>query len=579
MQLSRFFFSVALLLFPLCLIATTWLYSYPPLHGCNFPHASPNSSAPFRLLALGDPQLEGDSSLPKPGAHVFPSLEFLVRNVRKAGTWKRRWYFLKGAARDALTKDLPKWGKGVRKRIDLWGNDLYLAHIVRCTRWWTRPTHVAVLGDLLGSQWIGDEEFERRAGRYWDTVFRGMEKVPEEIMGGVEDEGDRGLWGSTTEVLGHNKSWENRVINIAGNHDIGYAGDLDEGRIRRFEKAFGKVNWDIAFELPHEPNSANDSKPPALRLVVLNSMNLDTPALSEPLQQSTYSFLNHIISTSRPVTSRTHATILLTHIPLHKTPGICYDSPFFSFFHTGSGIQEQNMLSEHGSKTILEGIFGLSSNPHAEGQGLGRHGIIINGHDHEGCDVIHYIPQSEEYQPSCVDPIEPVEASTDHPVDGSNSPIPYEAKWGAFRLPVSPSRPEKPVYPLAKVIPCTLGEETPAIREITLRSMMGDFSGYAGFLSAWFDEDKGEEGEWRLEFTTCGVGIQHWWWGVHIMNLILLVFLGMGVIVRLLEWSQVDNRQGVKGNRAVEPRVVPDSSTLKTKNTINCSVDKEMGKR
>jgi hypothetical protein len=57
--------------------------------------------------------------------------------------------------------------------------------------------------------------------------------------------------------------------------------------------------------------------------------------------------------------------------------------------------------------------------------------------------------------------------------------------------------------------------------------MMGDFSGYAGFLSAWFDYDKGEKGEWVVEFSTCGVGVQHWWWAVHIIDLILVVsFIG-----------------------------------------------------
>ena len=39
------------------------------------------------------------------------------------------------------------------------------------------PTHTVVLGDLLGSQWIGDEEFERRAERFWGTVFGEGERV------------------------------------------------------------------------------------------------------------------------------------------------------------------------------------------------------------------------------------------------------------------------------------------------------------------------------------------------------------------------------------------------------------------
>ena len=36
--------------------STYYIYNYPTLHNC----AWPDSSAPFRLLAIGDPQIEGD---------------------------------------------------------------------------------------------------------------------------------------------------------------------------------------------------------------------------------------------------------------------------------------------------------------------------------------------------------------------------------------------------------------------------------------------------------------------------------------------------------------------------------------
>ena len=184
-----------------------------------------------------------------------------------------------------------KWAWKQRKWIDLWGNDWYLAHIVRTLRWWTDPTHVSVLGDLLGSQWVGDEEFVRRGNRFWGTVMRGMERVPEHIMSGDgenenEQDGDgetekKKKWGGTREVLGADPSWKNRVINIAGNHDIGYAGDIDGSRIERFERDFGRVNWDIVFTLPNT-STTSSSEPPQLRLVILNSMNLDTPVWTPP---------------------------------------------------------------------------------------------------------------------------------------------------------------------------------------------------------------------------------------------------------------------------------------------------------
>ncbi|KAF2002133.1 hypothetical protein P154DRAFT_463169, partial [Amniculicola lignicola CBS 123094] len=553
MQLSRLLLTVALLVSPICLLATTWLYLYPLFDAsCGFPVPPPNANpdanqqletrvAPFRLLALGDPQLEGDSSLPDPHKPIFPSVRFLWGDLQNAGSWRRRRQLLHMGIRDVVKRDLWKLVKGWRKRIDLWGNDWYLAHIVRTLRWASEPSHVAVLGDLLGSQWISDGEFEERGRRYWGRVMRGLEKIGGEVMGGEgEGEGEeKGRWESRKEVLGEDEGWKRRVINIAGNHDVGYAGDLDENRVERFEKAFGRTNWDIWFELPPSNGSAETEEeegyPPALRLVILNSMNLDTPALSDSLQRQSYDFLNHVITTARPVTDKTHATILLTHIPLHKESGICVDDPFFDFFQTGSGVKEQNMLSEHASGMILQGVFGLNGNPHAEGAGLGRHGIIINGHDHEGCDAVHYIPQDTAQEPDCLaqpaetPEVEEAEKNDSEPKEGTDTdtdpppPETFTPNWHAYRLPTSPSRPRVPLHPLSSSPPCSLAPSTPHIRELTLRSMMGDFSGYAGFLSAWFDADLGERGEWVFGFSTCGVGVQHWWWGVHILDLVVLV--------------------------------------------------------
>lgn len=571
MQLSRLFFSLTGLLLPVAVVATTWLYLYPLFHGCAFPQPSHtslpllSSQAPFRLLALGDPQLEGDSSLPDPNAPVFPSLEHVLDDVRNANYDPPDVRDILLAAAKGAVKDLGAWLEGYRKTIDLWGNDWYLAHIVRSLRWWTEPTHISVLGDLLGSQWITDGEFEARAARYWRTVMRGLHKVPDAAMGlYVEsdhyDEPDHErshTWGGTTEVLGADRAWAQRVINIAGNHDIGYAGDIDNARVDRFERAFGNVNWDIWLTLPSSsPNTTTTTTthadpPPALRLVVLNTMNLDTPAWTESLQADTYAFMNHVVTTSRSVTDKTHATILLTHIPMNKEPGVCVDSPFFDFFDGGHGVKEQNMLSEHGSKVVLESIFGLNANKDAEGGGMGRRGIVINGHDHEGCDVLHYIRQpgvestcsadevatEDAYWPTS--PLNDTEGSmTNQPaedttVDNSTTPsplpeVPPEPTWKARRFPALP-------YDLSSANQCTHIPSSPHLREITLRSMMGDFSGYAGFLSAWFDAEKGEKGEWVMEFSTCGIGVQHWWWAVHVVDLVLILAVFAGLVARGLE--------------------------------------------
>ncbi|KAH9862369.1 hypothetical protein J1614_011023 [Plenodomus biglobosus] len=594
MPFSRFFLRIALLILPIALIGTTWLYLYPILHSCAFPippPTHPTPLAPFRLLSLGDPQLEGDSSLPDPEALVFPSLDLFAKHWSDSDTWAERHRLVVKAAK-GVVQDAGRWLEGKRKAVDLWGNDLYLAHIVRSLRWATEPTHMAVLGDLLGSQWVTNGEFRKRAGRYWGVVMRGLEPVPDRVFAAqpaeeghdeaagdvVIDEVEKGsdgqdegtiygedsnkerktAWGGTTEVLGADKDWNRRVINIAGNHDIGYAGDLDESRIERFERAFGSVNWDIWFQLPphlHPNTTPTDHPPPALRLVVLNTMNLDTPAWSTDLQTETYAFTNYVITNSRPVHDKTHATILLTHIPLEKEQGICVDAPYFDFFEHGQGVREQNMLSGHASKIVLEGIFGMSGNKDAEGGGLGRRGVVLNGHDHAGCDVMHYIRRpgvkstcspekirkEDAYWPVLMTEENMTIPSLDadisfSPNDTDSTPLPPPTtdpdipKWQARRYPSLP-------YDISPSNHCLAINTAPHVREITLRSMMGEFSGYAGFLSAWFDEQKGEKGEWVFDYATCGVGVQHWWWGVHVLDLVLVLCLVGWALTRLAEKS------------------------------------------
>jgi hypothetical protein len=233
------------------------------------------------------------------------------------------------------------------------------------------------------------------------------------------------------------------------------------------------------------------------------------------------------------------------------------DSPFFDFYSSGSGIKEQNMLSEHASKIILEGIFGLNGNPEVDGQGFGRRGIVVNGHDHEGCDVIHYATRPEVLKKSSTDTTSEEELQAEvsdilsspdideFAANATTSDVAPEtevlgSKWLAQRYPVDPN-------------------ELPQMREITLRSMMGDFSGYAGFLSAWYDPKAGEKGEWKIEFQTCGVGVQHWWWGVHIVDLLALALLGLGAFVMIIEQIEewLDGDEGQAENNQQGARETP----------------------
>lgn len=554
--------NVLRLLVPVSVILTTYLYFYPIFLTCGFPlptsptashnglaafletvkiHLSssktddqgvprdavgdstaPTSSlrvAPFRLLALGDPQLEGDTSIPN--AHKdssFPHLHtFFSHLISRSDQYPTFRSSVKQALHDLVDfyfDDIPDTLESIRKRIDLFGNDLYLAHQYRTLEWWTVPTHVTVLGDLLGSQWIDNEEFENRGWRYWNRVFTHGDRVPDDVALWPEEEYNlSGYLGTSL----YNETWQSRIINVAGNHDIGYAGDLTRERMDRFERVFGKANYELRFELPLStlsPEAAStisnetvedaDSTPyddrliPELRIVVLNDMNLDTPVFDSELQDQTYSFINSVINTASAVEYKGHFTVVLTHVPLYKPEGICVDAPYFTFHDEDGTLKEQNQLSSDASKGFVEGIFGLSGDSMAPGNGQGRRGVILNGHDHEGCDTYHFINQSH----------------------GSS---PADREWLAKRW-AEASTEGLPQHPAL-----------PGVREITVRSMMGGFGGNAGLLSAWFDEDIWE---WRFQYDQCALGTQVIWWVTHIVDIITVVVALLYAIFTTLHVSK-----------------------------------------
>lgn len=501
MRFSAVLLTLAGFLFWPAVISTLYLYLYPALFQCGFPEAKHGQAAclingtaavaaekaPLRLLAFGDPQLEGDTSLPGEWHEGWfkGSKDGFWAGIERRGRWVDG---LGPAVRGLVKGDVPRLFSGYRKKVDLWGNDLYLAHIYWLVPWWSQPTHIVVLGDLLGSQWIDDGEFRRRSTRFWDKVFKGAEKVSR----GVTDVSGK------TEVLGQDEEWKRRIIAVAGNHDIGYPGDIDERRIERFEDVYGRVNWDIRFRLngSSDPSHDYDSSPfstvlaqhssPDLRLVVLNSMNLDQPALKPDLSQQSRDFVEHILHSTAPRSNQ--ATVLLTHVPLHKPEGVCVDAPYFSYFpeNQGGGIQEQNHLSESASHRILDGLAS------------GGQSIVLNGHDHEGCDTFHH-----------------------RLTDGSPEPAVGQGDWQAKRW--------SHLTPADRVDAANSG-----LREITVRSMMGSYGGNAGLLSAWFDE---QDGQWRFEYSTCMLGVQHIWWAAYILDVIVVLCGVSGVVLEV--WQAI----------------------------------------
>lgn len=532
--------------FPLALALTLQLYLYPIFRGCAFPstdgslttafadtiaqhsplsalnsHASSPSLAPFRLLVLADPQLEGDSSLPPPEDGFLPRLRGHLDTLNAAETSQFQSIAF-GVLKTIVLEDVPRALFTLRKRIDLWGNDYYLAHIFRTLNWWTRPTHITVLGDLIGSQWVSDGEFDWRGWRYWNRVFAGGVRVEDDITSSTRGQAVRTL------PL-DDASWKNRIINIAGNHDIGYAGDVSEGRMDRFERVFGKANWDIEFEYPSDGNASEGrATVPSLHLIVLNSLVLDTPALSEDIQKETYNYLNTVVSEHvQPVEDRSTFTLLLTHLPLFKKRGVCVDSYHFDYWKDEdgdcdgncrpNGLKEQNHLSLHASQPgILEALFGMKGDTNAAAAGKGRNGLILTGHDHEGCDTWHFIGSSTTFDSA-------QEAGKDRTTlwDG--------VKW--------------------KDADCENSHT--GIREVTLRSMMGDFGGNAGLLSAWYDFGIGE---WKYDIQMCKFGVQHIWWAVHVIDVIAVLAAVLNIaffaINRILLTSPVEEKPvRAKGKR------------------------------
>ncbi|KEF62292.1 uncharacterized protein A1O9_00264 [Exophiala aquamarina CBS 119918] len=533
---------------PLALCLSTYLYLYVAFHTCTFPSkdvsslralsqtfsqhwpfaqtsktAVESSRAPFRLLVLADPQLEGDSSLPP------PENAFLAKLSRQWGQLRARdgtsiYPLISEVSRQVLLQDIPDALQEARKRLDLFGNDYYLGHIYRTLHWWSQPTHVTVLGDLIGSQWVTDEEFEWRGWRYWNRVFKNGYRVQDEITSMAEQDGENVF--DMTDA-----AWTTRIINIAGNHDIGYAGEVSERRMERFERVFGKADWDVRFQYPQPKDDSGDASQfwPSLHLIVLNSLVLDGPALSTDIQSKGYDYINSLISKRlRPVEDRLSFTLLLTHLPLYKSEGVCVDAPHFDYWgdddgggvYKPRGVKEQNHLSEHVSRQgTLEALFGMTGNMDAPARGRGRNGLILNGHDHEGCDTWHFIPEESTYTSM---------------TDRNEQPT---TTWKATR------------YTHAN-----LSQSHTGVREITLRSMMGDYGGNAGLLSAWFDF---EIGEWKYDIQMCGLNVKLWW-AVHVIDIVCLVLLLFVLVCHYLRsaetmvkpTSQPQNtsRLAVKGN-------------------------------
>lgn len=299
----------------------------------------------------------------------------------------------------------------------------------------TNPTHVTVLGDLLGSQWISDEEFERRGNRFWEIFDDGEKVTPEDIRAQSAD----------------GPAWRNKILTMPGNHDIGYAGDMNRHRIERFEKMFGPANYKLHFHPGPEAV-------PELRLVVLNSLALDTPVFDQSIANDAYEAVDEALKNKSLIASQ--ATVLLTHLPFWKPEGVCVDGPMMDFFSEeyGGGVKSQNFLSDVVSHLLKGWIFGYPGGDDPEVKGKSR-GVVLTGHDHEGCDTTHWW-------------------------NTTTSEGAAHGKWNVSRTADWRSEAMSDIIATKEA---ATNDKTESIREITVRSIMGMYGGNIGLLSAWYD--------------------------------------------------------------------------------------------
>ncbi|AGO11667.1 AaceriADL110Wp [[Ashbya] aceris (nom. inval.)] len=392
---------------------------------CTEPTSKQGAVPDVKLLAIGDPQING----------IWPTTSYL-------------------------------------RRLEIFANDHFLGHIIKQMLRRLKPTHVAVMGDLFSSQWIGDSEYYNRTMRYTRRLLgrsgeqlHALRKESHDAAGeyicdwqqyGEEYKAVRE--GDLTKLTWHRENawrWtpedDYLLINITGNHDIGYSGDTTYQHMARYQHLFGEDNYWIEYERDTDH---------AWRIVVLNDLLLEGPALQPEFISTTWTFLEHLAARNFSGT-----TVLLTHVPFHKPAGLCHDAPETRYYPPGyerepykAGLlRSQNLLSQDVTDRVLSLIFAN-----------GKPGVILTGHDHEGCDTAY-----------------------SRAPDGSWSAQPSSAR-------------------------------TPDVRELTVRSVMAQYGGNVGLLRGSFDP---ATATWQWTYSLCPFAHQAVWYCAKLMPLVAALLL------------------------------------------------------
>lgn len=435
----------------LAVILNVYIYTYPSLASdqCDWSHRYRNLDAltPLEKKIVAIPYV-GDLYL----QHYVPedpSLEPTPKDIRLL------------AIGDPQINDNWK-STSYAKRIDNFATDFYLGHVYSMMKPRLEPDYLAVMGDMFSSQWIGDSMFYNRTIRMMTRLFprpdnqtigelefcRAQEDIDwrthlgwfkENLYSGYFKKPDYYSYSDVHDWTSANLTNEPLILNVSGNHDIGY-GDTTYQHMARWRRVFGKDNFWINYD--------DDTDHP-WRIVMLNSLALDGPLLQPEFLTYDWQFVQAVADTNY-----TGQTILLTHIPMYKPEGLCVDGPLVDYFnenncppgancHVGI-IKSENHLQYNTSQKVLNAVFKNSG------------GIILTGHDHEGC--VNYYNEDN-------------------------------GVWSASKNISSPHH----------------------IQELTVRSIMGDFGGNSGLVTGHFNGN-----EWDFDYCLCRFTTLPVWWAAKL---------------------------------------------------------------
>lgn len=212
--------------------------------------------------------------------------------------------------------------------------DVYLKKNYKAMMKHLDPKYVFFLGDYLDNGRLSSDQYFEKELRRFGSIF-------------------------------HRKKYtkgDNWMINLPGNHDIGWADGVKLPSRERFAKHFGA------------PNS----------IKVINNVefiSLDTISLSA-MDEAIYGLAREFLDVNfGPSIVKTKPRVLLTHVPLYRDVDKLTCGPLreSSVFHTSKGYQYLLVLPPEISKELLDKI---------------KPDLIFSGDDHDYCDVLHSSPSS-----------------------------------------------------------------------------------------------------------------------------------------------------------------------------------------